>query len=178
MADFEIAGVNYRAGKMALLDALQVARKVAPVYGRIMLVRGELAPLLEGIEQERAARQPSGDAPAPEGNMTGELFQKILGAADRLLMPILEEFARLSREDVDSIMGLCLGVCLREQPTGWAPIWNASARAPQFQDIDLPTALRIVWTVVAEQLGPFFRAPAAILTGGQAGGAGTGVSRQ
>lgn len=159
MAEFEIAGNNYRTGKMPLLDAIQVTRKIAPVYGRIMLVRGELAPLLEGIETERAARQ----GPDGAAQMTGELFQRILGAADRLLLPVLEEFARMPREDADSVIGLCLGVCAREQPTGWAPIWNIQARAPQFQDIDVQIALRIVWNVVADQLAPFFQGQGSIL---------------
>ncbi len=167
MAEFEIGGVNYRTTKMGLLDALQVARKIAPVYGRIMLVRSELTPLLEGIGQDREA--------GPEG-MTGDVFQKVLGAADRLLMPILEEFARMPREDVDSIMALCLGVCLRQQPTGWAPVWNPQARAPQFLDVDLPAAMRIIWNVVAEQFSSFFPAPASISNGAAAAGAAPGVS--
>jgi hypothetical protein len=177
MADFEIAGVNYRTTKMGLLDALQVARKIAPVYGRIMLVRGEMSTLLDGINREQNARLVDGDAAAAP-TMTGELFQKILAASDRLLMPILEEFAGMPREDVDSIMGLCLGVCSREQPTGWAPVWNVQARAPQFHDIDLPVSLRLVWNVVGEQLAPFFNAPVSSLTGAPAAGTGTGVSRQ
>src|SRR5208282_983369 len=158
MAEFEIGGMNYRTSKMGLLDAMQVARKIAPVYGRIMLVRSELAPLLEGIMADRAALE--GTEPEAGTKMTGDLFQKVLGSADRLIMPILDELARASREDVDSVMALSLGVCMRQQQTGWAPVWNVQARGPQFQDIDLPIAIRLVWAVVSEQLAGFFPAPA------------------
>jgi hypothetical protein len=73
-----------------------------------------------------------------------------------ILSPMADALASMSDADADYVIGSCLGVCQRKEGARWAPIWNKTANALQYEDIDLPSMMQLVMGVLQEQLGPFF----------------------
>lgn len=127
MTDFEIAGINYRAGSMNAIKQLQVVRRLAPIMASLA------GPDLQG---------------AMEGN--AESFSAIVG-------PLTEAFAAMSDENTEYILGACLGICQREIPggLGWTPVWSAQAKALMFDDIKLIQLAQIIGKVIAANIGDF-----------------------
>lgn len=62
-----------------------------------------------------------------------------------------------------SIIGACLSVVQRKQPTGWARVWNGGL---MFDDMDLATILPLAVQVIAANLWPFIQG---LLTSQQSG---------
>lgn len=71
------------------------------------------------------------------------------------LAPVAQAIAGLSDADCEYVLGTCLGVVQRRQGTTWANVWNASAKRPMFDDIDLPAMLQIAVRVAEENFGGF-----------------------
>lgn len=130
MAEFEVNGALYRAGKMDAFRQFHVARRLAPVVGSL----GSLS---------QAARNPV-----------------------EALAPVAQAIAGLSDADCEYVLGTCLGVVQRQQGNAWANIWNASAKRPMFEDIDLPAMLQIAMHVLQDTLGGFFLVPPSASSGG------------
>ena len=74
------------------------------------------------------------------------------------LGPIADVVARLPDEDVNYVLDRCLSTVQRKKDgdTGWAPIWNASAKRAMFDDIDMMSMLLISGNVVMNAVGPFY----------------------
>ncbi len=70
---------------------------------------------------------------------------------------LAEAIAKMSDEDTEYVFGSCLSVVQREREggTGYVSIWNTSAKAPQFDDINIITMIKIVSEIVQGQIGPF-----------------------
>nr|WP_089177149.1 hypothetical protein [Bosea sp. AS-1] len=73
------------------------------------------------------------------------------------LGPIAEVAARLPDDDVNYIVDRCLSTVQRKKDgdTGWVAVWNASAKRPMFEDIDMLAMLMISGNVVMNAIGPF-----------------------
>lgn len=72
-----------------------------------------------------------------------------------LLEPVTEQLAEMEDEKVESIMRTALSAVQRRQEDRWSNIWSNDAL--MFQDIDLSTALQLVFYVVQDQLGSFIQ---------------------
>lgn len=72
-----------------------------------------------------------------------------------LLEPITDQLAEMPDDKVESIMRTALGAVQRRQEDRWSAIWVNDAL--MFDDIDLSTALQLVFYVVQDQLGPFIQ---------------------
>jgi hypothetical protein len=142
MADLEINGVTYRTGKLDAFKQLHVARRIAPLLGKV-------GPALAGFAAAQAPGE-GGMPPAPPS----------LDDLSRLLAPVADALAALPDADCNYVLQTCLSVCQRQLPgqAGWQVVWNAAAGQLQFQDLDLPTMMRLALRVIQDNLSGFFPA--------------------
>jgi hypothetical protein len=105
-------------------------------------VARRLAPLLAGL----------GGALKPEAKGFAELVS-----------PIAEALAKMSDEDTDYVLDTCLMVVQRQQGEGWQNVM-VKGGGLMFQDIDLPTMLRLAVAVIQQNLGSFFPGGPSTLT--------------
>jgi hypothetical protein len=140
-ADASGQAISYRLNKMPVRVQFQVARRLAPVVMHMRGVLGSLPPV---------------DAdPAIAPIASAMASTDFLGA----LEPLVEAIGGLPDETCDYVLDACLSAVQRNQGPAWTPIWNARGKTMQFDDIDLPTMLRLTAAVLQENLGGFFPAP-------------------
>lgn len=136
--EFQIGDFTYRAYNMSARVQFHVARRIGPLLVQLLPVAPQLT-----------APTPIGADGKPATN------DKLLFVAT-LIEPLSEALAKLSDADCDYVLDECLSVVQRRQEQGnWVNVWNRSAKASQFADIDLSTMLQIVVKVLASQLTPF-----------------------
>src|ERR1041384_933202 len=77
---------------------------------------------------------------------------------EKVLRPIGAAFAEMPEEDADKILDTCLAVVKLKLPgdSGWQSIWVWGE--PQYEWIDMPMMLRIVWHVVQANVASFLSA--------------------
>jgi hypothetical protein len=97
----------------------------------------------------------------PKSEVSGD--DKKFDAADfatfaTALQPAADALAAMPDADQDVVLAICLGSVELQQGKSWAPIWNKQINDLQFQDIELPLMLQLVWTVIGDSLGSFFPA--------------------
>lgn len=70
--------------------------------------------------------------------------------------PAVKLMGSMSDEDVNYVLFKCLAVVTRKQGSGerWAPIVNGERM--MFEDIDMPSMVRLTASVLQENLGGFF----------------------
>lgn len=129
MVEFEIGGINYRAGKLNAFQQLHVSRKLAGVLPKV------LPALLSANE-------------AAGGDVSS-----LLAAFE----PAAEALAAMPEADVDFVFHTCLSVVSRQQGTAWSAIWNHQAKLLQFSDIDLAQMTQIVFKILQDSLGNFIQ---------------------
>lgn len=130
MAHYQIGTYFYQAGRLNALQQLHVTRRLMPVL---------------------TSAQSLGEAFFADDQGVMQMdFEK--------LDPIVEAFAQMKDEDVDYVIGHCLNVVTRaNSPDGpWVAVWNAPAKRPMYDDIDMMTMLRIVGMVVQDVFRDFF----------------------
>ncbi len=124
----KINDINYDIGRLNPLKQFHLVRRLVPL----------LAKSSEGI----AALQ-SGKPQAP---------------ADfaRLLMPMVDELARMPDEEAEYIIFTCLSVVRRDtQGTGFAPVLTNDGQM-MYQDMSMEVMLKLVVEVVKVNLSGFF----------------------
>lgn len=139
MAEIEISGARYRAGKLNARQQFHVARRLVPLMGSLV----SLLP-----------------APGPDGKRP---------ALDPMafLEPMANAVAGLSDADSDYIMDTCLRAVERQVPGGaWAPVATATG-ALMYDDMDLVAMLRLCAAVIQENLAGFLHAIPAPPPGGE-----------
>lgn len=121
----DLAGHTYEIGKLPLFKQMHVARKLAPLLGTVATIK------------------------QMGGAGLGGAFEQFAG-------PIAQTLAKMSDEEVEQIIGDCLA-CVRRKikEIGWMPMWNAQAKSLQYDDIDLPTMLQLVYAVLEGSIGHF-----------------------
>ena len=125
--DFEIAGQQYRSGKMDAFRQFHVSRRIAPVL--------------------------SGLAAGAAGLSGAEPDQEFAA----FLQPLVTGIASMSDADCDYVLHACLGVVKRQQGNAWAPIFIAQGNSLMFDDIDLSVMLQIASRVIQDNLGNFIQ---------------------
>lgn len=123
----EVAGNNYNIGKLSPMVQFNVTRRLAPLLAQMGI---SLQTLQKGMQTD----------------MTD--FLPVLG-------PVTEALARISDEDANYIIFTCLDVVSRQSGEKWGRI-NSGANL-MYEDIDMPTMLRLVVEVIKENLGSFMR---------------------
>jgi hypothetical protein len=79
----------------------------------------------------------------------------------RFLGPLTDALSRMSDEDVDYVLDVCLSVCHRIQPNGPAAPIMARGGGMMFQDIDMSQMIQLTVKVIQENMQGFFPAAAA-----------------
>jgi hypothetical protein len=130
VAEFTVAGVNYRSAKLNAIQQLRVVKRLMPLFA-----------IIQGADL-KGAMQGSDDA-----------LQTLIG-------PLTTAVASIPDDHTEDILALCLGVCTREQANGlgWSQVWNVQAKRPMFDDIDLVQMMSIVGHVLVDSVGDFSHA--------------------
>lgn len=71
---------------------------------------------------------------------------------------ILKSLSEMPDADVEYVIAKCLSVVRRKLPAGvagWTPIWNAAAKRPQFEDLELGEIMQLTAQVVTRSLSGF-----------------------
>lgn len=133
---FEAGGHRYRIdGKLNAIQQLHVVRRLSPLVSAFVGVD------TQALVPDQQARDPERAAVA---------MQSLLG-------PLADGIAKLSDADTEYILGACMSVVRRDVGGGggWAPMWNAQAKAMQFQDLSFIDLLTVCGRVLMMNLGDF-----------------------
>lgn len=137
--EFTVGGRKYRAEPMDAISQQHLARRVQPLL---------------------VAALPAILAALPGGKMEpGALLNLDMKSILPAVSSAADLLAGMSDEAFDYIQAKCLSRVRREKVdgTGWAAIYNAQAGRMLFDDIEGHEVQVIVMTVLAAELGPFFR---------------------
>lgn len=128
MTEVTIGQTAYRIGKLDAIKQFHLARRLAP----IQLAMGMSAKDLAGL-----------------GKDADEL--SIMAA---IMGPIADQVAKMSDDEVNYILRMCLGVVSRQGGEKWAKVMVGNDL--MFDDIEMPHLMRLTIAVVQENLGGFF----------------------
>lgn len=129
MIEFNIAGQQYRAGKLNAFQQFHVSRRVSP-----------LLPLLVPVFVKLSKG--------------GKLSDDISALAE-VLAPFADGLAQMPDESAEYVLSTCLSAVQRKSGDVWAPVWSQSAKTCMFDDIDMGVMIPIVVRVVQDSLGGF-----------------------
>lgn len=131
-AEIEIEGNLYRVGRLNAFKQFHVVRRLAPA----LFALGEVGSNPKNLQDDISALAAMG--------------------------PVAEAVSKLSDADSEYVLNTCLLVCKRQAEGGvWAPVKVQGAVNLQFDDIKLPTMMRLVFETIKENLGNFFPVPPA-----------------
>lgn len=152
---FEVQGISLQARRMSARTQLQVSRRVTPV------LMGVVPALLDQMRSRAAQMRSKEGVEERTGETMNSLLDLDMSVVRETLLPALQNAAQhlagMPDDEFDYIMSECLSLVSmqREGETGWVPIWNASARQPQFDSLDGSTLLLIMVEVLKTELTPF-----------------------
>jgi len=117
-----------------------------------------LAPLLSGVKDADIQGMMIDISPAAEASP--DQVERQSAAMIDLLGRLTVAVSSMSDQESEYIIGGCLSFCQRRVPggLGWTPVWNAQAKRPQFDDIELPQLMQIVGRVLGYNVGGFISA--------------------
>lgn len=75
------------------------------------------------------------------------------GDVVKLLVPVADELANMSDQNVEYIMNVALSAVQRKQGDTWSDVWTNGTT--MFSDMTLDVCLRLVFEVAKDNLGPF-----------------------
>lgn len=136
MADFIVNDIAYRSGKLDAMTQGLIAKRFAPA----ILSLGAAASMKRPAEEGEKPSQPD---------------------LDSLVAPVADAISKMSDDDFIYVVSKCMAVTLRQRPgdTGYAPVWNETAKKPMFDDINVFAMITIVGQVLIDQLGDFGSVP-------------------
>lgn len=134
--EIELNGNRYSIGRLSAMQQFHVSRRIAPIIPTLIPV----------FLQMRSKGMP--------GNIGGMADADLEGMADAL-KPLAEGLAGLKDDDTEYVIGTCLSVVQRQQPTGWARVWALEQKRLMFEDMDLSVMLPLAVRVITTNLGPF-----------------------
>ena len=127
MADFTIAGQNYKSRKMNAFAQFHVARRLGPIFSSL------------ADAFKRAKRDDAGN---------------ILNQLD-VFEPVATALAALKDNDAEYVLNSCLATCQRQNSNLWSEVLSPQG-VMMFQDIDLQVMMQIAWNVLQDNFGNFF----------------------
>lgn len=127
--EFTIGNHNYRTVKLDVFQSFHVGRKISPCI--FAMGAGTLQAIKNGMMDDAV----------------------VMGS----IGPLVAVISSMSDADSQFVLDTCLNVCSRQEPGGWAKIFVPGGGLI-FQDIEMPTMLKIVAKVIQENLGNFLDA--------------------
>lgn len=125
MAEFTIAGIEYRSARLNARQQWNVVRRLAP----LLAAAGDLLKLAE--------------TPAQGGETD----------AFAAFAPFAEALSVLTDEQSNYILDTCLKAASRKASEQWRPVMQGDVC--MWEDIDMPAMLQITWQVMQESLSSF-----------------------
>lgn len=122
-----VNGHTYAIGKLNALTQFHISRRLAPMLAQMGI---SLNSLRKGVSSDL------------------EDFLPVLG-------PVTDMMAKMSDEDVNYILFTCLSVVSRQSGDKFSAV--STGTNLMFEDIDMPTMLRLVVEVVKENMGTFIK---------------------
>lgn len=141
---FTLGGINYRGNHIDVMKQFHVSRRLAP-----MIVG--LKRLLPKLLQQSAPEDILAAAKLGQLDSSTEMM-----IAD--LEPLLEALNRMTDEDADYIIGVCLTSLQREMVNGlgWTAVWSPGNPGQlMFTDITMPQMMQMVAMVIWNNLRGF-----------------------
>lgn len=148
--EMTVDGRTYQIGKLNALQQFHLTRRLGPV----LVVAGiSLDMLRKGMKVD------IGDLVAIAG-------------------PVMDIVSRMSDEDSEYIVFMCLGVCRMKQGDSWAPLLSPESKQLMFQNMEMPEMLRVALEVIKVNLGNFLTGLGDELTSQSSLGQGQQTSSQ
>lgn len=155
--ELTLAGKNYKTGRLDVFVQGNVARKLMPVVATLgVAARDVLTMAPPPVAVVNEAEPEASAAGAVE--MTEAAFGNLMaGMAGPMAMVIAE----MPDKHWNFILMSCLAVCERQVDApgqGWGRVLSSNGRM-QYDDIQLPEMMQLVFAVIRENLGNFFQDP-------------------
>lgn len=119
---------TYRVGKLDAMRQFHVTRRLLPILTTLGLTADKLKAVSADASKDDALLLVAG--------------------------PIADIISKMSNEDVDYVIHTCMSVVRRKDGERWAPV--LSGVHFQYQDITMPTMVRLTIEVVRENMAGFF----------------------
>lgn len=152
MKEIEIDGVQYRIGRLPAKQQFNVVRRLIPV-----LAAG--GPAIAAWVRDNPAPLPSPDGlpddVTPANGTSGLPFD--VEKAFSAFGPLATAIGEMSDEASDYVIGSCLSVCQTNQNGAWARLAQSNGTL-MFQDLGMATMLKLVMTVIQENMSDFLGA--------------------
>jgi hypothetical protein len=139
MAQFTVGQNTYQYDKLGAIDQFNISRRLTPV----------VLALTPFIDLGRTTEE---IAAAIAADLVGSI---------KLIAPVLEAVAKMSDDEVNYVLSKTLVKVQRgvkdpvtQAVIAWSPVWSSGGL--QYDDLSMPDMIRIVWTVLNEQLSGFF----------------------
>jgi hypothetical protein len=128
VAEFTIKDTQFRTDKMDAMAQAHLVRRLLPIVSTL----ASLGKLKGAIDNPEIAK---------------EAFQ-----------PVANALSELSDENFNYIIAACMRKVQMRQGERWVLVWNVPAARPQFDTIDLPLMMQLVFNVIQDNLAGFFPA--------------------
>lgn len=142
MKTLEVNGAIYRTRMLDAFTQFHVGRRLAP----LLAVSGASAGGLIRSQAEQAAA-------------TGKPLDDIMNAETFMpLLPLMAEvLSRMPEDDCNYVLKHCLQVVDRQVSEGAWQCLSTPDGQLMYQDLQMPTMVRLVWEVVQDNLGGFLK---------------------
>lgn len=136
--DITIGEHSYKTGKLDGMTQFHVARRLAPVMAAMAAAFGAVQASQATAEADIGEQPPKADVLSSLG-------------------PLADAFAAMKDEEAQYVITACLRVCRRAigGDRGYSALVTANGQM-MFDDMDMVAMLRLVWTVIEENLAGFF----------------------
>lgn len=135
-SEIEVDGRTYRVGRLNAKQQLHVFRRLGPI---LAAVGKPVAQMMHAYGSLKAAEAQGG---ASLGDLLG---------------PVMDELSKMPDSEVDYVIDTCLSVCARVEDGRSAPVMRQGTLV--FQDMDMPTMVRLAIEVIKENIGNFLSTP-------------------
>lgn len=142
--ELEVAGQQYRTGRLTAFEQFNVVRRIAPVLSGL------------GESVAKVPQQQNGEERSAE--VEANVWQA--------LGPVADALSNMPDDHVNYVLKLCLSKCHRldEHSNTWARITTPGGDLT-YQDIDVSVMMQLVFSIIQENLQTFFNAPLPLNSG-------------
>lgn len=139
MRQESVNGIEYQFAKINAVEQFHVVRRLAPIIGDLLAALTSKIPAGQSMQSLK------------------DSFTEADGA--ELMVPVANAIAKLSDEDANYVLfKLLQSIQRKQQGGGWAHIKVSGKDILMFDDIDMPTMLKLAGLSLMENLGGFIAA--------------------
>lgn len=144
MRELTVGDHDYRIGKLDARKQFHLARRLAPVFGRIA-ANAKASGISETITEKK------------EDDSVKETLAAASKFFDLIVGPVADSLAKMTDEEADYILFTCMGVVDRKEGSdSWAKVKATGQDKLMYQDIELQDLVQLTVATIQENLGSFF----------------------